>query len=82
MAVEVVIAVLAVALAAVTVVAAVVGLLGVSGFTPIRRCPVCQKFALQRRGGEQCNECEHCRHPYLTHPFRSLRHPMDVVHHH
>lgn len=83
MIVEVIIAVLAAALAAVTVVAAVVGLLGVTGVAVIRRCPGCRKFALQPRAGRENHfECAHCRHPHLTHPVRSLRHPVDAVLHH
>lgn len=83
MIVEVIIAVLATALAVVTVVAAVIGLLGVSGAAVIRRCPACHEFALQPRDGRQDRaECAHCRHPYLTHPMRSLRHPFEVVLHH
>lgn len=83
MAVEVVIGILAAALAAVTVVAAVIGLLGVSGVAVFNRCEGCDRLMIRRRSrGAAASDCTRCRHPHLTHPVHSVRHPHSLVPHH
>lgn len=81
MALDVVVSVLVLVVAAATCFAFTLGLLGEFGVVRLRRCPQCASFMVSLSGAAN-RRCVSCRHAHLTHPLRTIRHPVRELLHH